>query len=191
MTDASFDAGGLGNAASAHSAQAWPSPSSREALPPIALARADRVARSLLRAIPEGAPRFLVAGGLASLFNWLVRFPLSDILPFELAVGVAYAFGMGVGFALYRSWVFPGSTLPLPTQASRFIAVNTAGVGVVMISAKLLVVAVESSALLPISTAEGVAHAFAIVLGAVLNFLGHRALTFARGAAASRSAASG
>ena len=136
--------------------------------------------RVLMDAVPAGAARFLVAGGLASLFNWLVRFPLSLLLPFELAVGVAYAFGMGIGFALYRSWVFPGSALPLRVQAARFIAVNAAGLAIVMLSAKGFLVFLGSGGLLPVSRAEALAHAAAIVLGAVVNFLGHRTLTFAR-----------
>ena len=143
-----------------------------------------KLVRGLIHAVPAGAPRFLVAGGLASLLNWLVRFPLSLVLPFELAVGVAYAIGMGVGFALYRSWVFPGSALPFRVQLGRFIAVNAAGLATVMVGARVLVLAFDSSGLLPVSPAEALAHAMAIVLGAAVNFVGHRALTFARRAVA-------
>lgn len=133
----------------------------------------------LAELLPAGAPRFLVAGGLASLVNWLVRFPLSLVLPFGTAVGAAYAVGMLVGFVLYRSWVFPGSTLPLAAQIGRFVLVNAAGLAVVVMGAKGLV-AVLMTGGLPGGPAEAAAHAGAIVLGALVNFAGHRALTFAR-----------
>ncbi len=134
----------------------------------------------LAQALPAGAPRFLVAGGLASSVNWLVRFPLSLVLPFGLAVAAAYAAGMLVGFVLYRSWVFPGSTLPLAAQVGRFLLVNAAGLAAVVIGAKGLVAALLSTGRVPHGAAEASAHAGAIVLGALVNFAGHRALTFAR-----------
>ena len=36
--------------------------------------------------VPAESLRFLLAGGLATLVNWLIRFPLSLILPFDAAV---------------------------------------------------------------------------------------------------------
>ena len=135
---------------------------------------------ALAARVPAGAPRFLLAGGIASLLNWLVRFPLSAVLPFEAAVALAYGAGMVVGFALYRSWVFPGSRLPLGAQLGRFLGVNAAGLGVVILAAAALVPVFAWRGFLPAPAAEGLAHGLAIVLGAVVNFAGHRALTFAR-----------
>jgi putative flippase GtrA len=121
-----------------------------------------------------------VAGGFASLLNWLVRFPLSRLAPFEVAVGLAYGVGMLAGFGLYRSWVFPGSTLPLRSQIARFVAVNAAGLLVVVFGAALLVAAIGWTGLLAPPAAEALAHGLAILGGAIVNFLGHRAVTFAR-----------
>lgn len=135
-------------------------------------------------AVPADAARFLLAGGLASLVNWLARFPLSLVLPFDLAVGTAYVVGMALGFWLYRAWVFPGSALPLSTQLGRFIAVNALGLAVVLIGARLLVEAIDASGFAPVGVVEAAAHGAAIMLGAAVNFLGHRALTFARRRAA-------
>lgn len=130
--------------------------------------------------VPDGAARFLVAGGLSSLLNWLVRFPLSLAMPFDLAVSLAYAIGMILGFVLYRSWVFPGSTLPLGTQLMRFVAVNVLGFALVVVCAKLFVALLSIGGLMSLGEAEAAGHAFAIVTGAVVNFIGHRTVTFAR-----------
>lgn len=138
------------------------------------------VLSALARQVPEGAPRFLVAGGLASLVNWLARFPLSLVMPFQMAVGLAYGIGMILGFALYRSWVFPGSALRLVSQILRFAAVNAAGLLTVVAGSSLLVAVIGRSGLMPLSAAEGVAHATAIVLSAAINFIGHRTTSFAR-----------
>ena len=130
--------------------------------------------------VPEGAARFLVAGGLSSLVNWLVRFPLSTMMPFLGAVALAYAVGMAAGFMLYRSWVFPGSTLPFGTQAIRFVAINTLGLGTVLLAARLFVPVLGLGDLLSLAHAEALGHGAAIATGAVVNFIGHRAVTFAR-----------
>ena len=144
---------------------------------------------TLAERVPQGACRFLVAGGIASLINWLVRFPLSLALPYGPAVAVAYGVGMVAGFGLYRSWVFPGSSLPLGAQILRFILVNAAGLTAVVTGSHGLVALIAGTGLAGLPIAEAVGHGGAIVLGAVVNFLGHRAVTFTRSALASRVAA--
>src|SRR5690606_35672070 len=71
---------------------------------------------------PQG--RFIVAGALASLVNWLARFPLDLVMPFAAAVLGAMMIGMICGFLLYDRWVFPGSTRALASKIRDFIAVN-------------------------------------------------------------------
>ncbi|HEX4765300.1 MAG TPA: GtrA family protein [Lichenihabitans sp.] len=146
----------------------------------VSSARLPLAMRRPIVRVPEGAARFLVAGGLSSLVNWLVRFPLSAVMPFMGAVALAYAVGMAVGFALYRSWVFPGSTLPLGAQAVRFVAVNALGLATVLVAARLFVPVLGLGDLLSIAHAEALGHGLAIASGAVVNFIGHRAVTFAR-----------
>ena len=73
--------------------------------------------------------RFLLLGGLAAAINWAVRFPLSLVLPIGPAVAVAYLIGMSVGFWLYRTYVFPGSSRPIssvPPSIIRAPAYSTA-----------------------------------------------------------------
>ncbi len=121
--------------------------------------------------------RFLLLGGTAAAINWLVRFPLSLFMPFPAAVFVAYLIGMMAGFTLYRAYVFPGSALPLGVQIGLFLAVNLVGAAAVMgVSISLL------EWLLPalgwLLFPEAVAHGTGIGVGAVVNFIGHKYLTF-------------
>ncbi|MFE1600629.1 GtrA family protein [Methylobacterium sp. ID0610] len=122
------------------------------------------------------ALRFLFAGGTAAALNWLARFPLSLVLPFWLAVWSAAAIGMVAGFVLYRSVVFPFSARPLHQEIRDFLAVNLVTSLVVTGLAELI-----RTALAPWWQGEAAlafAHAAAIAAGAVLNFLGHRSITF-------------
>lgn len=121
--------------------------------------------------------RFLLLGGLAAAVNWLIRFPLSAMMPFEAAVLVAYVIGMSVGFTLYRHYVFPGSTRPIIEQTLTFLGVNLVGAVVVMVIANALL-----GLLAPLGwpdfVVEGGAHGVAIGIGAVVNFFGHKLITF-------------
>jgi putative flippase GtrA len=124
---------------------------------------------------PEG--RFLVAGGIAALVNWLVRFPVELILPYFAALIVATCVGMTCGFLLYRAWVFPGSTRPLAGQIRDFVLVNLTGQATMLGVAALvrqLLISVEVGTLV----AGASAHALGIAVGAVVNYLGHRHVTF-------------
>ncbi|WP_332718907.1 GtrA family protein [Pelagibacterium mangrovi] len=121
--------------------------------------------------------RFLLLGGLAAAINWLVRFPLSMLMPFPAAVFVAYLIGMSAGFTLYRTYVFPNSAQPVAVQAGLFLTVNAVGAVVVMgVSIGLLdhLLPLIGSWLLP----EAIAHGTGIAVGAVVNFLGHKYLSF-------------
>src|SRR3977135_1033834 len=124
---------------------------------------------------PEG--RFLIAGGIAALVNWLVRFPVELVLPYFAALLVATCIGMTCGFVLYRAWVFPGSTRPLRQQIRDFIIVNLTGQATMLAVATLLrplLISVGVGAVL----AGAAAHALGIAVGAVVNYLGPRHVTF-------------
>ena len=123
--------------------------------------------------------RFLVAGAVAALVNWLARFPVELVLPFAAAVVVATGVGMACGFVLYRGWVFPGSDRPLAAQVRDFVLVNLLGqatmLGLAVLTRELLVSGGIGAVL-----AGASAHAFGIAAGAVVNYLGHRHVTFTR-----------
>ncbi len=134
-------------------------------------------AAAALSELPQGW-RFLLAGGFAAGVNWLVRFPLSVVLPYGAAVILAGAIGMTVGFVIYRYYVFPGSSRTAAQQVGGFVAVNLVGMAVVAAVAVIL-----KDGLFPLIglrfASEAIAHAVGIGAGAVANFVGHRNMTFA------------
>lgn len=121
--------------------------------------------------------RFLLTGGLAAAINWLVRFPLSMVLPMPWAILGAYVIGMSAGYHLYRSYVFERSDRSIRQQIAAFIAVNLAG-AVVVLGLTYGFVALQPDGRYPEMIREGIAHGFAIGIGAIVNFLGHKFLTF-------------
>jgi len=121
--------------------------------------------------------RFLALGGFAAAVNWVVRFPLSAVMPFEAAVFVAYLIGMSVGFTLYRAYVFPGSVRPIQQQVVFFLLVNAGG-AVIVLGLSSLFVALSAGLGLPLFVRHGLGHGAAIAIGAIFNFFGHRLLTF-------------
>jgi len=134
--------------------------------------------RARLKALADNQiVRFLALGGFAAAVNWLVRFPLSAVLPMSLAIVFAYVIGMTVGFTLYRRYVFPGSTRPILEQSLIFLAVNLAGAVVVLGLTHALIEA-QAGLAWPAFVREGLAHGFAIGVGSVVNFVGHKTLTF-------------
>lgn len=131
-----------------------------------------------IRALSESQVlRFLALGGFAAAVNWLVRFPLSAVMPLPAAVGVAYLIGMSVGFSLYRRYVFPESTRPIGQQGLIFLAVNIVG-AVVVLGFTSLLLSAQGGFGYPLFVKEGLAHGIAIGIGAVVNFFGHKTLTF-------------
>lgn len=120
--------------------------------------------------------RFLLAGGSAAAVNWIVRFPLSAIMPFWLAVWISALIGMILGFVLYRSFVFPASARSIWREIRDFLIVNLATTLVVTAAAAAFVLVLAREVDRPV--AEAIAHAIAIAAGAILNFFGHRIFTF-------------
>jgi energy-coupling factor transport system substrate-specific component len=128
-------------------------------------------------ALAQPEARFLVAGSVASLVNWLARFPLELVMPFAAAVLGAMVVGMACGFLLYDRWVFPGSVRPLATKIRDFVAVNIAS------QAVMFVVSIGVRELLLLGdwsvTIEGAAaHLIGIAAGAFFSYFGHRSITF-------------
>jgi energy-coupling factor transport system substrate-specific component len=124
---------------------------------------------------PQG--KFLVAGAIASLVNWLARFPLEYMMPFAAAVLGAMVIGMICGFLLYDRWVFPGSVRPLARKIRDFVAVNIASQAVmfvVSIGARELLLLADWS----VTIAGAAAHLIGIAIGAFFSYFGHRSITF-------------
>ena len=130
----------------------------------------------LLKGLPQSV-RFLIAGSLAALITWVVRFPLSSFMPFPLAVAIATMIGMVFSFVTYKHFVFPGSARALGNQLRDFILINIVGMTI-----QTGVAVLFNSTILPalgvVTHSEAIAHAIAIGVGAVSNFHGHRYLSF-------------
>ncbi|MGE0768753.1 MAG: GtrA family protein [Hyphomicrobiaceae bacterium] len=121
--------------------------------------------------------RFLAAGTLAALINWLVRFPLELIIPYSAALLGALLIGMTTGFVLYDRWAFPCSKRPLVHKIRDFISVNIlAQMAMFVISVSMREVALLAG--VPAVVSGAGAHFVGIAAGALINYLGHRNLTF-------------
>lgn len=121
--------------------------------------------------------RFLIAGTIASLVNWVVRFPLERAMPFAAAVLGAMVIGMICGYLLYDRWVFPGSPRPLVLKIRDFVGVNFVSqliMFVVSIGARELLLMFGIAVIL----AGATAHLIGIASGAIFSFFGHRSVTF-------------
>jgi putative flippase GtrA len=70
--------------------------------------------------------RFLGVGGVAAAANLVSRYFLDLVMPFEVAVVLAYMAGMVVGFFLFRNTLFKGYALDA-RLIMRFIWVNLFG----------------------------------------------------------------
>lgn len=68
--------------------------------------------------------RFLVAGGLAALANWLSGILFQRWFSFGLSVALAYGVGMITAFLFNRKLVFPYAKTPLSSQVRGFVLVN-------------------------------------------------------------------
>jgi energy-coupling factor transport system substrate-specific component len=109
----------------------------------------------------------------------LTRLAASSIVSFQIALVVGAIVGMATGFCLYRSWVFPHSSRPLHFQGGSFLVVNAiTAVLVFLISISVDWLLRDFS--LSNQVREGIAHAVGIGLGAPMNFVGHRMVTFGR-----------
>lgn len=70
--------------------------------------------------------RFIAIGGVAALANLVSRYFLDFVMPFEVAVVLAYGIGMLVGFFLFRSTLFRDRTISR-ALILRFVWVNIFG----------------------------------------------------------------
>jgi len=121
--------------------------------------------------------RFLIAGGAATLINWLVRFPLDLLMPYAAAVALAAACHMACAFVLYRTWVFPGSDRPLMMQVGDFILINLVSMAVTVAISVAFREILMSLQIGP-AVAAAVAHFIGIGTGAIAGYIGHRRITF-------------
>jgi len=77
--------------------------------------------------------RFVATGSIAAITNLVVRYLLDFVMPFELAVILAYIAGMVVAFLLFQKVIFGDPDTPLRRRLIRFTQVNLIGMALAWI----------------------------------------------------------
>lgn len=70
---------------------------------------------------------FVATGSLAAITNLGSRYLFDFVMPFELAVVLAYLVGMVVAFLLFQRMIFGNPDTPLRRRVIRFCQVNALG----------------------------------------------------------------
>ncbi len=121
--------------------------------------------------------RFLLTGGVAALVNLASRYILDIFVSFELAVALAYLFGMTTAYILARLFVFEASEDGIGSEFARFAAVNVVALVVVWLVSVGL-----ARVLFPMIGftwyADDIAHAVGVTVPAITSFIGHKYFTF-------------
>ena len=120
---------------------------------------------------------FVVAGGTAALVNILSRIALNWVMPYEIAIIVAYLCGMTTAYLLNRHFVFAASGRGVASEYTRFALVNLAAVAQVWIVS----VALARLAFPAIGFtwhAETVAHVIGVAIPVFTSYLGHKHFSF-------------
>lgn len=121
---------------------------------------------------------FVLAGGTAALVNILSRIVLNWVMPYEVAIIVAYLCGMTTAYLLNRRFVFASSGRGVASEYTRFALVNLAAVAQVWIVsvglARLIFPAIGFT-----WHAETVAHVIGVAIPVFTSYLGHKHFSFA------------
>ena len=121
---------------------------------------------------------FVVAGGIAALVNIASRIALNLVMPYEVAIVVAYVCGMTTAYALNKLFVFERSGRAVTDEYVRFTLVNLVAVAQVWLVsvglARLLFPAVGFT-----WHAETVAHVVGVIVPVFTSYLGHKHFSFA------------
>lgn len=120
--------------------------------------------------------RFLVASGVAALVNILSRMAFSTVLPYEVAIVVAFFLGLTTAFVLNRTMVFRADGR-LADQFGRFALVNA----VALVQVWLVSVLLARWGLPALGVtwhAETIAHVVGVVSPVVTSYFAHRHYTF-------------
>lgn len=122
--------------------------------------------------------RFLGVGGIAALANLVSRYFLDFVLPFEVAVVLAYMVGMVVGFFLFQKMLFGGSGIDA-RRVIRFTWVNIFGATLAWAVSTLM-----ARQVLPVLGWTWhpfeIAHLCGVAAPAVTSYFLHKHYTFAR-----------
>jgi putative flippase GtrA len=136
---------------------------------------------SLLQAVRKPARwqfvAFMLAGGIAALVNILSRIAFDLVMPYEMAIVVAYLCGMTTAYLLNRKYVFAASGR-VTTEYTRFTLVNLAALAQVWAVsvglARLVFPAIGFA-----WHSETTAHVIGVLVPVFTSYLGHKHFSFA------------
>ena len=121
---------------------------------------------------------FLFAGGTAALVNILSRIAFNWLMPYEVAIVVAYLCGMTTAYLLNKRFVFASSGRGVASEYTRFALVNLAAVAQVWVVsvglARLVFPAISFT-----WHAETVAHVMGVMIPVFTSYVGHKHFSFA------------
>ena len=121
--------------------------------------------------------RFLLTGGIAAAANVGSRYLLNRIMPFEIAVAIAYLIGMLIAYTLARRFVFEPSGRGAASELRRFAIVNLFALasvwGISVGLARLVFPAIQLT-----WHADDIAHLIGVLAPAATSFVGHRYYSF-------------
>lgn len=121
--------------------------------------------------------RFLLTGGLAAGVNIGSRWLLSFVMPYELAIFLAYLFGMTTAFVLAKLFVFEASGTAVQKEYARFAIVNA----VAFLQVWLVSVALAHfvfPAVGFVNYAETVAHVIGVLSPVITSYFAHKNYSF-------------
>lgn len=122
--------------------------------------------------------RFILAGGVAAIANFVSRLLFNQWVTYEQAIILAYLVGMLVAFILMRKHVFTNSIKKtLLSQAAKFIGIN-----ILAVLQTLIISLVLSRWIFPAwgisSHGETLAHFIGILVPIISSYFGHKLFTF-------------
>jgi putative flippase GtrA len=121
--------------------------------------------------------RFLLAGAAAALVNFGSRIVFNAVLPYEIAIILAYLCGMATAFLLTRQFVFRQSTEGLRHQMFWFVVVNLFAL-IQTLAVSLLLADIVFPRAAFTWHPETIAHAAGIAVPMFTSYIGHKRLTF-------------
>jgi putative flippase GtrA len=123
--------------------------------------------------------RFLVVGGTAAVLNIASRVLFSYVIPFEIAVVLAFPVGMTYAFLMSRLFVFEPSERSVRSQYGRFAVVNLVALAQVWLVSVGLTYWLFPAIGWTIR-AELVAHSIAVCSPVLTSYYAHRVFTFGK-----------
>jgi putative flippase GtrA len=126
---------------------------------------------------PKEFSRFLFAGGIAAIVNFLSRIFFNLWFDFAISVYLAYIVGMVTAFFLKKQFVFTKGKQSLSHSIGFFILVNTAAflqtLGVTML---FLFYVLPYLGILKMT--HEIAHAIGIMAPVITSYFGHKKFSF-------------